>query len=140
MLKNMNLKDGLSVKDDYIMRRVIVYSVLSVLIVTLVFILFEYSRLHKLYEHQIKNTQNIAGILIEKYPNDEIDIVNSIYNSDYSKVSTGEKAFKKFGYGLENKMSNDKNFSLYLKSFFKESFFIFLMMFIVVIGIIYYFI
>ncbi|TQW83821.1 histidine kinase dimerization/phospho-acceptor domain-containing protein, partial [Clostridioides difficile] len=70
----------------------------------------------------------------------EIDIVNSIYNSDYSKVSTGEKAFKKFGYGLENKMSNDKNFSLYLKSFFKESFFIFLMMFIVVIGIIYYFI
>ncbi len=39
MLKNMNLKDGLSVKDDYIMRRVIVYSVLSVLIVTLVFIL-----------------------------------------------------------------------------------------------------
>lgn len=37
--KNMNLKDGLSVKDDYIMRRVIVYSVLSVLIVTLVFIL-----------------------------------------------------------------------------------------------------
>ncbi|NJA31188.1 sensor histidine kinase, partial [Clostridioides difficile] len=53
MLKNMNLKDGLSVKDDYIMRRVIVYSVLSVLIVTLVFILFEYSRLHKLYEHQI---------------------------------------------------------------------------------------
>lgn len=52
--KNMNLKDGLSVKDDYIMRRVIVYSVLSVLIVTLVFILFEYSRLHKLYEHQIK--------------------------------------------------------------------------------------
>lgn len=121
----MNLKDGLSVKDDYIMRRVIVYSVLSVLIVTLVFILFEYSRLHKLYEHQIKNTQNIAGILIEKYPNDEIDIVNSIYNSDYSKVSTGEKAFKKFGYGLENKMSNDKNFSLYLKSFLRNHFLFF---------------
>ena len=140
MLKNMNLKDGLSVKDDYIMRRVIGYSILSVLIVTLVFILFEYSRLHKLYEYQIKNTQNIAGILIEKYPNDEIDIVKSIYNSYYSKVSIGEKAFKKFGYGLENKMSNDKNFSLYLKSFFKESFFIFLMMFIVVIDIIYYFI
>ncbi len=37
--KNMNLKDGLSVKDDYIMRRVIGYSILSVLIVTLVFIL-----------------------------------------------------------------------------------------------------
>ncbi|VIG09496.1 two-component sensor histidine kinase [Clostridioides difficile] len=140
MLKNMNLKDGLSVKDDYIMRRVIVYSILSILIVTIIFLLFEYSRLHKLYEHQIKNTQNIAGILIEKYPNDEVDIVKSIYNSNYSKVPIGEKAFKKFGYGLENKMSNDKNFSLYLKSFFKESFFIFLMMFIVVIGIIYYFI
>ncbi len=59
--KNMNLKDGLSVKDDYIMRRVIGYSILSVLIVTLVFILFEYSRLHKLYEYQIK----ILKILLE---------------------------------------------------------------------------
>lgn len=140
MLKNVSLKDGLSVKDDYIMRRVIVYSVLSVLIVALVFIFFEYSRLHKLYEHQIKNTQNIAGILIEKYPNDEVDIVKSIYNSDYSKASIGEKVLKQFGYGLENKMSNDKNFALYLKSFFRESIFIFFMMFIVVIGIIYYFI
>lgn len=53
MLKNMNLKDGLSVKDDYIMRRVIVYSVLSVLIVTLVFILFEYSRLRYLLYYQL---------------------------------------------------------------------------------------
>ncbi|HGM3505591.1 TPA: sensor histidine kinase [Clostridioides difficile] len=140
MLKNMDLKDGLSMRDDYVMRRVIVYSVLSVLIVALVFIFFEYSRLHKLYEHQIKNTQNIAGILIEKYPNDEVDIVKSIYNSDYSKASIGEKALKQFGYGLENKMSNDKNFALYLKSFFRESIFIFFMMFIVVIGIIYYFI
>lgn len=78
--------------------------------------------------------------MIEKYFNDEIDIVNFIYNFDYSKVFIGEKVFKKFGYGLENKMLNDKNFSLYLKFFFKELFFIFLMMFIVVIGIIYYFI
>lgn len=140
MLKNMNIKDSLSIKDDYIMRSVIVCSILSVLIVTLVFILFEYNRLHKLYEYQIKNTQSIAGILIEKYPNDEIDIVKSIYNSDYSKVSIGEKAFKKFGYGLENKMSNDKNFGLYLKSFFKESVSVFVVMFIVITGIIYYFI
>ncbi|NMS91494.1 HAMP domain-containing histidine kinase [Clostridioides difficile] len=140
MLKSMNLKDNLSMKDDYIMRRVIGCSILSVLIVTLIFILFEYNRLHKLYEYQIKNTQSIAGVLIEKYPNDEIDIVKSIYNSDYSKVDIGEKAFKKFGYGLENKMSNDKNFGLYLKSFFKESVIVFLVMFIVVTGIIYYFI
>lgn len=51
MLKNMNFKDGLSVKDDYIMRRVIVYFVLFVLIVIFVFIFFEYSRLYKLYEY-----------------------------------------------------------------------------------------
>ncbi|KPI48062.1 sensor histidine kinase [Clostridioides difficile] len=127
-------------RDDYIMRRVIGCSVLSVLIITLMFILFEYNRLHKLYEYQIKNTQSIVGVLIDKYPNDEIDIVKSIYNSDYSKVDIGEKAFKKFGYGLENKMSNDKNFGLYLKSFFRESVLIFLVMFIVVTSIIYYFI
>ncbi|MBY2476729.1 HAMP domain-containing histidine kinase [Clostridioides difficile] len=140
MLKSMDIKDSLSMKDDYIMRRVIVCSILSVLIVTLVCILFEYNRLHKLYEYQIRNTQSIAGILIEKYPNDEIDIVKSIYNSDYSKVAIGEKAFKKFGYGLENKMSNDKNFGIYLKSFFKESVSVFVVMFIVITGIIYYFI
>ncbi|MCI9975015.1 HAMP domain-containing histidine kinase [Clostridioides difficile] len=140
MLKNMNLKDNFSMRDDYIMRRVIGCSVLSVLIITLMFILFEYNRLHKLYEYQIKNTQSIVGVLIDKYPNDEIDIVKSIYNSDYSKVDIGEKAFKKFGYGLENKMSNDKNFGLYLKSFFRESVLIFLVMFIVVTSIIYYFI
>lgn len=140
MLKSMNLKDSFSMRDDYIMRRVIVCSVLSVLIITLMFILFEYNRLHKLYEYQIKNTQSIVGVLIDKYPNDEIDIVKSIYNSDYSKVDIGEKAFKKFGYGLENKMSNDKNFGLYLKSFFKESVLVFLLMFIVVTSIIYYFI
>ncbi|KPI50212.1 histidine kinase [Clostridioides difficile] len=127
-------------RDDYIMRRVIGCSVLSVLIITLMFILFEYNRLHKLYEYQIKNTQSIVGVLIDKYPNDEIDIVKSIYNSDYSKVDIGEKAFKKFGYGLENKMSNDKNFGLYLKSFFRESVLVFLVMFIVVTSIIYYFI
>ncbi|MER0283632.1 HAMP domain-containing sensor histidine kinase [Clostridioides difficile] len=140
MLKSMNLKDNFSMRDDYIMRRVIGCSVLSVLIITLMFILFEYNRLHKLYEYQIKNTQSIVGVLIDKYPNDEIDIVKSIYNSDYSKVDIGEKAFKKFGYGLENKMSNDKNFGLYLKSFFRESVLIFLVMFIVVTSIIYYFI
>lgn len=140
MLKNMNLKDNFSMRDDYIMRRVIGCSVLSVLIITLMFILFEYNRLHKLYEYQIKNTQSIVGVLIDKYPNDEIDIVKSIYNSDYSKVDIGEKAFKKFGYGLENKMSNDKNFGLYLKSFFRESVLVFLVMFIVVTSIIYYFI
>ncbi|MGO0862734.1 sensor histidine kinase, partial [Clostridioides difficile] len=50
------------------------------------------------------------------------------------------KALEKFGYGLENKMSNDENFGIYLKSFFKESIFIFLIMFIAVTGIIYYFI
>lgn len=140
MLKSMNLKDNFSMRDDYIMRRVIGCSVLSVLIITLMFILFEYNRLHKLYEYQIKNTQSIVGVLIDKYPNDEIDIVKSIYNSDYSKVDIGEKAFKKFGYGLENKMSNDKNFGLYLKSFFRESVLVFLVMFIVVTSIIYYFI
>ncbi|MER0280477.1 HAMP domain-containing sensor histidine kinase [Clostridioides difficile] len=140
MLKNMNLKDNFSMRDDYIMRRVIGCSVLSVLIITLMFILFEYNRLHKLYEYQIKNTQSIVGVLIDKYPNDEIDIVKSIYNSDYSKVDIGEKAFEKFGYGLENKMSNDKNFGLYLKSFFRESVLVFLVMFIVVTSIIYYFI
>lgn len=140
MLKSMNLKDNFSMRDDYIMRRVIRCSVLSVLIITLMFILFEYNRLHKLYEYQIKNTQSIVGVLIDKYPNDEIDIVKSIYNSDYSKVDIGEKAFKKFGYGLENKMSNDKNFGLYLKSFFRESVLVFLVMFIVVTSIIYYFI
>ncbi|WP_227861035.1 sensor histidine kinase [Clostridioides sp. ZZV14-6105] len=140
MLKDINIKDNLSIKEDYIMKKVVIYSILSMLVVTLVFIFFEYNRLYDLYEHQIKNTQSIAGMLIEKYPDDEVDIVKSIYNFDYSKAEVGEKALEKFGYGLENKMSNDKNFGIYLKSFFKESIFVFLIMFIAVTGIIYYFI
>lgn len=140
MLKGINIKDNLSIKEDYIMKKAIIYSVLSMLVVTIVFIFFEYNRLYDLYEHQMKNTQSIAGMLIEKYPDDEVDIVKSIYNFDYSKAEVGEKALEKFGYGLANKMSNDKNFGIYLKSFFKESIFVFLIMFIAVTGIIYYFI
>lgn len=140
MLKDINIKDNLSIKEDYIMKKAVIYSVLSMLVVTFVFIFFEYNRLYDLYEHQIKNTQSIAGMLIEKYPDDEVDIVKSIYNFDHSKADIGEMALEKFGYGLENKMSNDKNFGIYLKSFFKESIFVFLIMFIAVTGIIYYFI
>lgn len=67
----------------------------------------------------------MAGMLIEKYPDDEVDIVKSIYNFDYSNAEVGEKALEKFGYGLENKMSNDKNFGIYLKSFLKNQFLFF---------------
>lgn len=103
--------------NDYKLKKIInmflIFMIFTVGLVTL----FNYKKLNTMYKMQINITENLIGTLVEKYPEEEVNIIESIYNMDNSNSEIGKEALSKFGYGINNNMTNDKVFNKYLNKF-----------------------
>lgn len=100
--------------NDYKLKKIInmflIFMIFTVGLVTL----FNYKKLNTMYKMQINITENLIGTLVEKYPEEEVNIIESIYNMDNSKSEIGKEVLSKFGYGIDNNMTNDRVFNKYL--------------------------
>lgn len=120
---------------DYKLKKIInVFSIFMIFII-LVFVVFEYIKLNTMYKTQINITENLVGALVEKYPDEEVNIIESIYNMDKSKSDIGKGVLNRFGYGISNRMTNDEVFSSYLKEFIISDIIAFLIICIFIITI-----
>lgn len=104
-------------RREPIFKKIFIIAVLSISLIFSVFTYFQYNNLKSIYKEQNEINKRIVGTLVNKYPEDEIDIVKSIYyvNDDYKEF--GEKILSKLGYDDNYEMSENINFTNQLSTF-----------------------
>ncbi|RDY29655.1 sensor histidine kinase [Romboutsia weinsteinii] len=113
--EKMLIKILRNIKNDSVIKKIVAMSCALMILTSLLFVFFEYGRVKKMYVNQVEIMQTIVGNLAEKYPQDESDIVKSIYTLDVANKEKGEKILNKYGYSIKNSMENDESFIETLK-------------------------
>ena len=78
---------------------------MSIIVIFSIFTVFQYNNLKNIYLEQENINKRVVGILVNKYPQQEVDIVKSIYKQDNRYLDLGAKTLDKYGY--------DNNYNMY---------------------------
>ena len=90
-----------SIKSNSFIRRVILGSIVSLLMLIASWGVFQNYKLEKIYADKAEVYKQVVGALASKYPNDEANILNSIFNDDEKYKEYGENILNKYGYTNE---------------------------------------
>ena len=90
-----------SIKSNSFIRRVILGSIVILLMLIASWGVFQNYKLEKIYADKAEVYKQVVGALASKYPNDEANILNSIFNDDEKYKEYGENILNKYGYTNE---------------------------------------
>ncbi|MGL5755178.1 MAG: sensor histidine kinase [Paraclostridium sp.] len=119
-------------KEEPVLSKIVIVSVISVVFIFSFFTIFQYKNLKGIYLEQNNINERLIGVLVSKYPESEVDIVNSIYSENDEYEDLGNKILNKFGYSEEYDMNRNINFQQHLKYFLVNN----LIVFVILIGVI----
>lgn len=120
-------------RKEPLLKRLIGILIISIIAVFGIFIAFQYNNLKNIYLGQNEINRRIIGTLVNKYPEDEVDIVKAVYNNNYKYSEIGQKTLDKFGYGKDYSMYKDVNFKEYLNYFLVNNLVYFVILIVLVL-------
>lgn len=106
-----------TIRNEPVLKRLFIGSLGVIIVIYTCFMAIQYMQLKHIHREQIKTYERMVGSLVSKYPNDEVDIVKSIFSNDNNTEVLGNSTLKKYGYDLEMSMMSDVTFTQYLKNF-----------------------
>ena len=116
------------VKKEPIIKKSMTIMMVGMIVVFAIFTTLQYNNFKNIYLKQEQINQSIVGALVDKYPDQEVKIINSIYKQDNTYLDSGAKILDKYGYNSNYKMYENVNFQQYLKYFLVNNLIVFVMM------------
>ncbi|MGL4797358.1 MAG: sensor histidine kinase, partial [Paraclostridium sp.] len=113
------------IRKEPIIKKSIIMTAVSMLVIISMFTIFQYNNLANIYKEQEKINQKLVGVLVDKYPEQEVKIVKSIYKQDNRYLDKGKKILDKYGYGNGYDMYENVNFQEHLKYFLVNNLIVF---------------
>lgn len=127
-------------KKEPIIKKSISLVMLSIIFIFSMFAMFQYNNIKNVYLELEKTNQKLVGTLVSKYPEQEVNIVNSIYKQDDSQLDLGISILDKYGYNENYNMYENVNFQEHLKYFLRNNLIVFVAIIISVSFIVYRFV
>ena len=93
------------IRKEPVIKKSIFIMMMSIIVIFSIFTVFQYNNLKNIYLEQENINKRVVGILVNKYPQQEVDIVKSIYKQDNRYLDLGAKTLDKYGY--------DNNYNMY---------------------------
>ncbi|MCQ2012672.1 sensor histidine kinase [Clostridium butyricum] len=124
------------IRKEQLLKKLVSIIFISLIITFGIFMNFQYKNLTNIYLEQNEINKRLVGVLVEKYPESEVDIVKAIYNAENKHTQLGEKTLDKFGYNKGYGMHKNVKYKKYLNHLLINNFVafvivLFLMLFIV---------
>ncbi|MCR8745699.1 sensor histidine kinase [Romboutsia lituseburensis] len=124
------------IKKEPLLKKQVVFILISIAIIFSIFSIFQYKNLKNIYLEQNNINKRLVGTLVSKYPEMEVDIVNSIYNPEKKYIEEGNKILDKFGYDESYTMNKNVNFQKHLKYFLVNNLITFVILLFLVLTIV----
>lgn len=124
------------IKKEPLLKKQLVFILISIAIIFSIFSIFQYKNLKNIYLEQNNINKRLVGTLVSKYPEMEVDIVNSIYNPEKKYIEEGNKILDKFGYDKSYTMNKNANFQKHLKYFLVNNLITFVILLFLVLTIV----
>lgn len=124
------------IKKEPLLKKQLSIIFISVIIIFSVFSMFQYKNLKNIYLEQNNINKRLVGALVSRYPEMEVDIVNSIYNPEKKYIQEGSKILDKFGYDESYTMNKNVNFQKHLKYFLVNNLITFVILLFLVLTIV----
>lgn len=124
------------IKKEPLLKKQLSIIFISVIIIFSIFSMFQYKNLKNIYLEQNNINKRLVGALVSKYPEMEVDIVNSIYNPEKKYIQEGSKILDKFGYDESYTMNKNVNFQKHLKYFLVNNLITFVILLFLVLTIV----
>lgn len=124
------------IKKEPLLKKQLVFILISIAITFSIFSIFQYKNLKNIYLEQNNINKRLVGTLVSKYPEMEVDIVNSIYNPEKKYIEEGNKILDKFGYDKSYTMNKNVNFQKHLKYFLVNNLITFVILLFLVLTIV----
>ena len=67
------------IRKEPVIKKSIFIMMMSIIVIFSIFTVFQYNNLKNIYLEQENINKRVVGILVNKYPQQEVDIVKSIY-------------------------------------------------------------
>lgn len=124
------------IKKEPLLKKQLSIIFISVIIIFSVFSMLQYKNLKNIYLEQNNINKRLVGALVSRYPEMEVDIVNSIYNPEKKYIQEGSKVLDKFGYDESYTMNKNVNFQKHLKYFLVNNLITFVILLFLVLTIV----
>lgn len=124
------------IKKEPLLKKQLSIIFISVIIIFSIFSMFQYKNLKNIYLEQNNINKRLVGALVSRYPEMEVDIVNSIYNPEKKYIQEGSKVLDKFGYDESYTMNKNVNFQKHLKYFLVNNLITFVILLFLVVTIV----
>lgn len=124
------------IKKEPLLKKQLSIIFISVIIIFSVFSMFQYKNLKNIYLEQNNINKRLVGALVIRYPEMEVDIVNSVYNPEKKYIQEGSKVLDKFGYDESYTMNKNVNFQKHLKYFLVNNLITFVILIFLVLTIV----
>lgn len=124
------------IKKEPLLKKQLSIIFISVIIIFSIFSMFQYKNLKNIYLEQNNINKRLVGALVSKYPEMEVDIVNSVYNPKKKYIQEGSKVLDKFGYDESYTMNKNVNFQKHLKYFLVNNLITFVILLFLVLTIV----
>lgn len=128
------------IRKEPLFKKLVGMMLVSIIIVFIMFTIFQYNNLKNIYLEQSKINKILIGTLVSKYPEDEVNIVKSVYNKDDKYIDLGQRTLDKFGYDKNYSMYKNVNFQEYLKYFLVNNLIVFAILITLVLFMVFTFI
>ncbi|MEG1016105.1 MAG: HAMP domain-containing sensor histidine kinase [Bacilli bacterium] len=106
-----------TIKSEPLFKRIIIVIMISMLILFNLFIIFQYNNLKKIYTEQNNINKSLVGELVNKYPEEETEIIKAVEKQESKYLQMGEKTLAKYGYNDDYSMSDNVVFKKHLSNF-----------------------
>lgn len=118
------------IRKEPIIKKSIFIIMISIIVIFSMFTVFQYNNLKNIYLEQENINKRVVGLLVEKYPEEEVDIVKSIYKQDDRYLDLGVRILDKYGYDENYNMYENVNFREHLKYFLVNNLIVFVIIII----------
>lgn len=127
------------IRKEPVIKKSIFIMMMSIIVIFSMFTIFQYNNLKNIYLEQENINKRVVGILVDKYPQQEVDIVKSIYKQDNRYLDLGSKTLDKYGYDNNYNMYENVNFKEHLKYFLVNNLTVFVIIIVIVSFIVFNF-
>lgn len=118
------------IRKEPIIKKSIFIIMINIIVIFSTFTVFQYNNLKNIYLEQENINKRVVGLLVEKYPEEEVDIVKSIYKQDDRYLDLGVRILDKYGYDENYNMYENVNFREHLKYFLVNNLIVFVIIII----------
>ena len=120
-------------RKEPIFKRLIGMLIVGIVVVFGIFTVFQYNNLKNIYLEQNEINKRLIGTLVNKYPEDEVDIVKAVQTKNDKYIDLGKSTLDKFGYNEHYSMYKNVNFEEHLKYFLVNNLVVFVILITIVL-------